>query len=285
MNDRPPDRDPRREWRTDREWDRLRARLTAPGFEAPRPQWPRRAAVLLPAAAAVLLAVLLVRRHEPRADTPVQRVVATAAGERTTIRLSDSTVVALGPATTIRYRITASRRDVELEGLANFRVVHDSARPFVVRARNAVATDIGTEFSVRAYAVDSAVHVSVLHGEVGLAGSGSSTGVRLIAGTAGHVDALGRAIRDEERSALAGTAWVDGRLLFENEILANVAIELSRWFDVTVDIPDPSLARKRITAVYTTPSLTGVLEALSATADARFEQRGRTITLRPRSRK
>lgn len=212
------------------------------------------------------------------------RVASTAAGERIVIRLADSSVVTLGPASTVRYAIGMSKRDVELVGLADFKVVHDAQRPFVVRAGNAVATDLGTEFVVRAYRDDSLVQVSVTEGAVSLARSGGSSAIELRPGEVGHVATTDEPRLDTRPAARTYAAWLNGRLVFDDAPLADVAKELARWFDVDVRIASDALARRKVSAIYNSPSLTGVLDALGATLDVRVERIGRTITISERQR-
>ncbi|CAN5424695.1 hypothetical protein BH09GEM1_BH09GEM1_40360 [soil metagenome] len=165
MNDLPPSS--RRPWRTDAEWQRLRSRMDQASADLePRRPWQRYVAGLAAACVVAAAGYVSIRRSSHAA--PEWHVVTTPAGGRATLRLEDSTVVTLGPSTTLRYALTTSRRNVELEGLANFRVTHDVARTFRVRARNAVTTDLGTEFAVRAYRSDSAVVVAVTAVRCGL---------------------------------------------------------------------------------------------------------------------
>ena len=72
--------------------------------------------------------------------------------------------------------------------------------------------------------------------------------------------------------------------MFRDEPLSAVAEELERWFDADIDIANETLARRRVTAVYNDPSLSGVLEALEATFGVRIERTGRTITISERPR-
>src|SRR5262249_8014355 len=124
------------------------------------------------AAAAIVIVAAGVSWHALRsarqsaAPAPAERVATTGAGEHLTIRLDDSSIVALGPMSTIRYSASAARRTATISGIADFNVVHDAARPFRVLAKNAVVTDVGTEFVVRAFAADSGVDVSVTSGVV-----------------------------------------------------------------------------------------------------------------------
>src|SRR4029077_18584465 len=118
------------------------------------------------------------------APAPIERIATTGVGGRLTIRLAASAVVTLGPVSTIRYSTTATGRSVAVDGIADFNVVHDATRPFRVRAKNAVVTDVGTEFVVRAYAADSGVDVAVTSGIALVSGgsSGASDSVELRAG-------------------------------------------------------------------------------------------------------
>jgi transmembrane sensor len=273
----PPDE--RRAWRTDLEWNRLRERIETADLLSPTPpphgwrRWAIAAAIIV-----VVAGASLVLTHRDRTEL---RSMATAVGERKEIRLPDSSVVTLGPRTALRYRFTMTRREVDVEGLAAFTVVHDSTRPFVVRAKNAVTTDLGTSFIVRAYAADSGVEVSVTSGVVSLGGSSHSVALR--AGEAGRVSVSGVVSTDVTRPA-RDTAWIQGRLAFDGEPLADVAAELERWFDVEIRVPDPVLARRRLSAVYNSPTLAGVVDAITVTLGAHAERSGRVVTILPGSR-
>ncbi len=74
-------------------------------------------------------------------------------------------------------------------------------------------------------------------------------------------------------------AWIDDRLSFDDERLAGVAAELDRWFDVDVRVASSALLRHRISATYSEPSLTTVLNGLMAALDAHYTRNGRVITI------
>ena len=286
MNEKEPS-EQRRPWDTDGQWKQLRERIAAAESLAPREPAPGHARFtrlwrhVVTGIAAVLLAVVAtsVLRRERH---PSARIVSTAAGEHATVHLSDSSVVTLGPASSIQYLFTDTSRVVDVTGLANFQVRHDAHRPFVTRSRNAQAVDIGTEFVVRAYPEDSAIVVSVTSGRIALRTNGSrAAGRELAAGTAAHVGRDGTVVLDSGADAILNSAWVDGRLVFRDQSVAQVAIDVGRTFDVDIRIADSSLARRRVSAIYSNASLAGVLEALMATIDARYERTGRTITISP----
>ena len=269
----------RRPWRTDAEWQRLHHRLDHAATEGPalRP-WGRYAGTLAAASVIGVASYLGLRFTTQR--TPAWRTISTPVASRATVRLGDSTVVTLGPATTMRYLLTASRREIQLDGLADFRVTHNASRPFIVRARNAVTTDLGTEFVVRAYDSDSMVTVSVTAGSVRLLGADDAAAATLAAGEVGSVTRTGLASAVPGALAITGRSWVYGSLYFRDQALDDVVRELGRWFDVDIRIRDSVLARQHVTAAYATPTLEGVLDAIGATTGAHYARSGRTITLR-----
>jgi transmembrane sensor len=286
------DRNRRRPWQTEAEWKKLRARIeraTDAGgtfvdpFDERRRPWQRYSAYAAAACALVAVSWFAYSRSDAALEW---KTVSTVAGQLDTVSLGDSTVVALGPATTVRYALSATRREVQLEGLASFSVVHDAKRPFHVRARNATIRDIGTEFSVRAYAEDSIVRVSVSSGIVDIgdvAKAKSSAHLRLSAGSVGHVTSAGVARREDGVDATVASAWQSGQLLFENESLRAVVRELNRWFGARVGIDDTSLAERRVTAVYNEANIRDVLAALSVSLRLDVVERGDSLILRPRN--
>jgi len=288
MDPKEPDVE-RRAWHTESEWARLVERIAADEatrVARPRSGWGVWAKRLIAAACIVVVIwsgrVVLGRiKH----NTVMSRVVRTTAGQRLLVHLSDSSAVTLGPATTLRYDATGSRREIELDGLADFRVTHDASRPFVVRAGTAEAIDVGTEFVVRAYAADSTVHVAVTNGVVSLANRVGDHGrMTLRAGDVAIVHGTSAPLAVHDVAAATFGAWISGTLAFDDDALGDVARELGRWFDVDVRLADSHLAALRVTAIYNDPTLASVLDALSATLGIRYARVGRTITLQSRLR-
>ncbi|HXT14394.1 MAG TPA: FecR domain-containing protein [Gemmatimonadaceae bacterium] len=274
---------PRRAWRTDEQWTRLSERITGAGSHAPAKRasvhWYAVAAAVLIAAAATLL----VTRHVDNASRG--RTYATAAGKRLVIHLDDGSIATLGPASSLRISSSRRGRDMSLTGLGAFRVVHDDARPFIVRAGAATARDVGTEFTVRAYPEDSLVSVAVTSGAVALSDTLHPAVLTTI--TAGHLGVVapgGAPVQVHSADASTYASWTSGALSFDNASLARVAAELERWFGVVITIPDTRLAQRHVTAIYSAPTLAGVLDGLAAAASFNHAQHGDTITFTPRTR-
>lgn len=273
----------RRAWDTEGQWRALRDRIAEeqsdePPIQLHRRSWTGRPVVRwLASAAAVVLAVGGIW-YARASSAPQYRTASTARGQRATLKLDDGTRVTLGPASTLRYDVTSRVRRVELSGLAQFKVVHDASHPFVVRAGRAEATDVGTEFTVRAFADEDAVVLAVTEGEVALrAGDGR---LSLTAGQVGRVDSA-----NVQRLAGAPSdyaQWVGGQLAFQNATLSDVSRELSRWFDADVRV-DARVAQHRVSATYASPTLDGVLSAITRATGSRVERTSAGYLLLPRS--
>lgn len=282
----------------DSAWEALADRIRAPHPHehddprviplAPRHPWWRRTAVVTRVAAAMVLvvgaAVLWPALRRGTSETSVAEIAAggrhfeTRAGERRTVPLPDGTEVVLGAASALTvaegYGATGDgAREVTLRGEAFFRVTHDERRPFRVNAGGTVVEDLGTEFAVRAYAGDPEVRVAVASGSVAVR-----------RGTRPEPDAVlapsdVAIVRDTGAITLARgvdvsryTAFTDGRLVFTDTPLADVARELTRWYGIEVRVTDEALLGRHLTAAFEAESLDEVLRVIGMTLDVRYQR-------------
>jgi transmembrane sensor len=285
------------DWDVDSAWARMAERISPPRLAPPlrlvgqtRGPWRR----LVPAWAAVAAALALVaggtylleraapgRVAEHAAGNP--REYATARGQRLALRLDDGTQVTLGPDSRLQVagRYGDEERLVHLEGEAYFDVVHDESRPFAVRAGDAIARDLGTRFTVRSRNEPAGVRVVVAEGKVALGQvAAADSGALLSAGDIGWLDPSGasRVSRGVDVSRLL--SWTDGRLVFEQVPLAEVAAELGRWYDLDIAVA-PALRGKRVTTAFQNESLDQMLDELALVARARYERSGTRVTFSP----
>lgn len=291
-----------RQWDVESALDRVKHALARPRaerhrvrtvrFPAHHPAWARgggRLSTALRVAAVLLIAVgaaLVVRapRPSPTPDAAVTEMmeVATTPGQRAIATLSDGSEVILGPASRLRYARSYGqpRRDVYLEGQAYFSVTHDAARPFQVHTNQAVASDLGTKFVVRAYTTDSTVDVVVAEGKVSLRAKVAPDSVVLVRADRGRVTAGGALRTVHDVAPDDALAWTEGRLVFHDTPFAEVARELGRWYDIEVRAGNPALLTRHLTATFTSESLDDVLELIAHSMGLTVERHGRTVILR-----
>jgi transmembrane sensor len=235
------------------------------------------------AAAALLIAVLgvagrLALRAAPsrqRTTSVAMREFSTRRGQRADLRLDDGTQVVLGAATTVHIpdNYGDRTRDIYLTGEAYFVVRHDAAHPFAVHTGHATVRDIGTQFAVTAYGDATHTEVVVVDGEVSVAH------VALRRNDLAIVDSTGQsAVVRHGVNASAAIGWTEGRLALEATPFQEVVAELSRWYDLDIQLADPALGRQQLTVTFGSESTRQVLDALAMLTHTRYEQHGRTVT-------
>jgi transmembrane sensor len=235
------------------------------------------------AVAAVVVIALVVRT--PTVSNPTWRAFVTSRGQRETVTLPDGTRFSLGPESRLRVPddFGVRTRGVDLEGEGYFLVVHNARLPFAVRAGNAVVTDVGTVFDVRAYAGDGGVRIAVAEGSVDVRAATKAGHDRpVLAGEiATVIDTAVAVLRGADIAAV--TAWTQGRLVFNATPLRDVVQDLGRAFDVDITVADSTLLTRRITAAFgVEESLDDVLTAVTLPIDARFDRHGRRIVIERR---
>jgi transmembrane sensor len=263
---------------------RRSAEHRAPDFTGGLRTSPRRAVVRRWAAAgavaAAAFAAVVVGAHKQseRAPQPAPKEYATAAGQQMLLTLPDGTRLRLAPESRLRMDGEYGRatRTVQLEGQAYFQVTHDDARPFLVRARNAVAWDLGTKFTVRAYAGES-VRVAVEEGSVAIP---RALAAPLAAGDLATVDSAGHGTVEHGADIGRYVAWTKGTLEFHDTPLTEAARDLGRWYGVDVRIADSGLTRRHITVTLAESSIDAALDLVAPAVGARYERQGSAVVLR-----
>jgi transmembrane sensor len=279
---------------TEHAWQVLQARMAgmaresatvvgtiAPAASAPavrrKPQWWSYAA----AALLTVGAVGLWQRLSPARD-----VVNAPLGQRVAVTLPDGSSITLAAGSTASWvrGFRGGAREIMLDGEAFFDVVHDDQRPFLVRARDGVAQDVGTRFIVRAWPELAQVEVAVEDGIVAFADSAAartkpvSQRVQLHAGQRGRLAGDGSvAVR---RADSAAFSWLTGTLAFADAPANEAIAVIGRWYGVQIAV-DPTLASRRLTARFVSQPLPQLLDALALALGAKVERRGMQITLTP----
>jgi transmembrane sensor len=213
-----------------------------------------------------------------------ERVVTVPRGQQARFQLPDGTGVLLGAGSTLRHPpVFAGRsREVTLEGEAYFTVEHDERRPFRVRAGNLIATDLGTEFLVRAYPEDRSARVVVRSGEVAIraaatqAARGKDQVVRPV--ELGRLEPSG-VPRVERADTAAYFAWTRGTLVFDGTPLREALPQLSRWYNLEFQLADTSLGGIPLSGRLDQTHTEARLDLLAGSLGLEQTRRGDVVTL------
>jgi len=239
--------------------------------------WLSRAGKL--AIAASLLVALAAGALRLQQILPV-RTYSTDVGERRSVQLPDGSTVMLDSRSSLRVDFTAAARQVELvHGQALFSVVHDSHRPFLVRAGATVIRDVGTQFDVKQRPDDTVV--TVVEGRVAVLARATATpagGAGRLRGAlpAGIPQSADRssAYRDapvlvsagEQLAILPGSfspqlihvsvgsvvAWTRDQVVLESATLAQAAREFNSYSNRKIVAEDRGTPLLRLSGVFVT---------------------------------
>jgi transmembrane sensor len=228
---------------------------------------------------------------------------ATSRGEQRSVVLADGSVVQLNALSRISVRFDGHTRRIELtDGEAYFRVARDKQRPFEVVTTLATVRAVGTEFNV--YSRDRSVRVAVMEGRVqvsprprtggavpgsaaesaAIAGKPSPDPVLLGARNALEIDTIGRLSRADLEQPEQAIAWMQRRLVFEDEPLAEVVEEFNRYNRQQLQIADRELAALRISGVFDADDSDILVQYLERAQHVKVQVEGQVIQLARKSR-
>lgn len=191
----------------------------------------------------------------------------TQKGQRTTVYLTDGSVMQLNTDTKVSVVVDDSRREITLErGEAFFSVKHDDKHPFMVYAGDTEVQDLGTKFSVRMGA--SSNLISVLSGLVSVSQrdrQGEPQELALLhAGEQAVHNAVLHSATVEAFDTGNALAWRSGKARYEHTPLSDVVADLNRYFKAPLQIADTDLANLPVTGTFTLNDQDVVIDALES---------------------
>ncbi len=199
---------------------------------------------------------------------------ATAIGERRVVVLSDNSRIELNTDSKVVVRYRKGVREVTLvRGEAVFEAAKD-ARPFVVKAADAVMqADAATEMAVRLRS-DGAV-VTVKHGAVDLDPQPTERKdeVRLTSGVAAIYSATGsrsQVVSDGEIDR--SLAWRQGAIALNGQSLDQAVAEFNRYNKQQIRIADPSISGLRLAGYFQTTEPKSFVAAVTSAFPVRASE-------------
>jgi ferric-dicitrate binding protein FerR (iron transport regulator) len=262
-----------------RVWERLQARKE-------RPFWAHYRYYLSGIAAVLVLVSGIVWYATKGNDGQVARqaytvrTVRTQKGETRQLILPDSSVVMLSYDSELRYpsAFTDSVRQVVLIGEAQFSVKKDPSHPFIVETAAAQTRVLGTVFNVKEYPGEGNTALLVTEGRVRFTNKISPKSEIVAAGMAGLIEGK-RLSAHAVSGAEAQVAWLHNALRFDDAPLTQVARELERRYNVSIEIHNEALKDQRYTGAFKNPSLNAVLGSLSIAVGFRYDVQRASISL------
>lgn len=153
------------------------------------------------------------------------------------ITLPDGTKVWLNAASQLKFPsvFNDAVRKVELHGEAFFEVASQKDRPFIVEIpQKGEVIVTGTKFNINAYEDEASVKTTLIEGAVNIKSSTTGDIVQL---RPGKEAVLSKNINvTDATNTSKTTAWKDGIFVFDKADLSEIMRQVSRWYDVDVQI-------------------------------------------------
>lgn len=207
----------------------------------------RAAAIILIPVIALLLYTLFQKKQQLVTYTslvPDSLEVCTPYGSRTTVQLSDGSSVHLNYGSSLKYPIffSGNTREVILTGEGYFDVITNLEKPFIVNINSIQVKATGTSFNVSAYHDEDIIEATLVEGKVILEHL-SGTKEKKIIGSMNPGQHLKYNIKTGTMSSTKGSiekfiAWKEGKLIFEDTPITQVAEKLSSMFNVDIEVSD-----------------------------------------------
>lgn len=189
-------------------------------------------------------------------------MLSTNKGEIYATILSDGSKIWLNSGSSIRYPVifTGDERRIEITGEAYFEVAHNPSKPFIVKMNDMQVQVLGTHFNINSYNDEPLTKTTLLEGSVRIS---TSNGMQILKpGQQAQISKSNEMEIINNADVDQAIAWKNGAFSFRNTDLPSVMRQLSRWYDVDVEIAGNS-NKKRITGrIGRNLSLSEVLEGL-----------------------
>lgn len=211
----------------------------------------------------------------------LSRTYETATAETKEVRLPDGSEVHLNARTTIRWRgrwpgLRRERHAELVAGQALFHVVHDAEHPFYVQAGGGHVTVLGTKFDLNRRS--DATILTVIEGAVEVRGARDRAeggwhrvlhaNQRLAYVSAGPIDDIRQV--DASRVVQWREFWLD----LDQEPLASVVEELSRYTDLQIVLNEGQVKTRRISGKLHVRDIRDALRDLELLAPVAIRQDG-----------
>jgi ferric-dicitrate binding protein FerR (iron transport regulator) len=262
-------------------------------------RWAYAAAI---AVVVVLTSIYLLLDSKPvlptTADMPQY---ASKRGERKIFQFPDGTQVTLnaGSEITLSRTFGQKTREVYLKGEAFFDVQHNKQLPFIVHTTNMDVRAVGTAFNVKSYDGDKRSETVLIRGlvevtlkndnnrkvllhpdeKISLGENGKTTHrdmalQQLKNNKITEVPGLIKPVHKMEDGSVQELAWVQSNLVFDGESFENIALELERWYGVTIRFTAEEIKQYHFTATFKKEKIEQVLDIFKSSRSFTYELDG-----------
>jgi transmembrane sensor len=189
-------------------------------------------------------------------------------GQKSTITLSDGTVVWLNSGSRITFssNFNDSIREIHMDGQAYFEVFKDAKKPFRVYCRGIVVEALGTSFDINGYS-DMPLQVSLITGSVRVSDSENSKEMVLKPGEYSRYNEKNEFLKKGEFDQELLLSWKEGKIIFKNTTIEVIIARLELWYGVKIENHSTIPLDKPFTGVFERENLENILTNIGDVMD------------------
>lgn len=173
-------------------------------------------------------------------------------------------------------------REVQLEGGAFFDVINNKQSPFHIRLDNMVVEVLGTQLDISNYKDTEILQTVLVKGSIQITGIQLKEPVLLRPDEKFTYSKIDNKAKIEKVDAQDYISWRDKELIFDNESLSNIIINLERWYGVKIECGSTLDKRIRLSFTVKEESLEDILQVMTLVAPIRYKQESDKIILIPK---
>lgn len=192
-------------------------------------------------------------------------------GSRIHVNLPDGSIGWLNSGSVLEYEVPFEQRKLTVRGEAFFDIIHDSLRPLTVEGPHSFVKVYGTKFNVKMWPDEMITEVVLAEGSVEMSPKNSEESYKMQPGDMFVYDIVENKLIKKSVNPSYYSAWIEGKLVLRNVNLSQMARELSRWFNVDVEIKGASLEDHVFRATFEDEKLEEVLRLLKMTAPIEYK--------------
>jgi ferric-dicitrate binding protein FerR (iron transport regulator) len=213
---------------------------------------------------------VLTKKLESFSEKNITSQIYAPLGSRVSFNLPDGTMGVLNGGSKLSYSLPfVENRQIKLEGEAWMQVKHDEQHPFTIGAGISTVKVVGTSLNVSIYPNENYIEVVLKEGKVKFTGKTGEKEItmrpseRLIF----QKGKIQKSIVDPAKY----NGWVDGKLIFRSDPMAEVARRIERWYNVKITLADKSLEKYTFRATFQDDKIEDVLKFLAMTTPIRYK--------------
>ncbi|SMO32503.1 FecR family protein [Saccharicrinis carchari] len=225
-------------------------------------------------AAALLVALLASSILIPGLWQPAPETMVFSApkGNISQVTLADGSNIWLNSSSKATITTYGTKKvEVDLEGEAYFDVPHNETREFWVQTGHYRLLDLGTRFNVKYNPEDHLLSTALFEGAIEFSTHNKVILDGLKPGTMFSLDLSTKKLSLAKADADFITAWKQGKFVFVNKTLEQIAKELEEWYDVKFVFADDKVKKELFSGVIKRrTSLEHILKVLKISANLSY---------------